>query len=72
DKLETVSLRDTGFIGEFTTVETEGDYQVVKNSITGKGYVIAHSDIVVNCDDPMVECDGLHHILSSCHKSSVV
>lgn len=72
DKLETVSLRDTGFIGEFTTVETEGDYQVVKNSITGKGYVIAHSDIVVNCDDPMVECDGLHHILSSRHKSSVV
>ncbi|KAE8544037.1 proline racemase family protein [Marinobacter nauticus] len=67
DKLETVSLRDTGFIGEFTTVETEGDYQVVKNSITGKGYVIAHSDIVVNCDDPMVDCDGLHHILSSRH-----
>ncbi|MBY5963942.1 proline racemase family protein [Marinobacter nauticus] len=67
DKLETVSLRDTGFIGEFTTVETEGDYQVVKNSITGKSYVIAHSDIVVNCDDPMVDCDGLHHILSSRH-----
>src|SRR5690554_1148184 len=67
DKLETVSLRDTGFIGEFTTVETEGEYQVVKNSITGKGYVIARSDIVVNCDDPMVECDGLHHILSSRH-----
>ncbi|MGC8121972.1 proline racemase family protein [Marinobacter sp. VGCF2001] len=68
DKLETVSLRDTGFIGEFTSVETEGEYQVIKNSITGKAYVIARSDIVVNCDDPMVECDGLHHILSGRHR----
>ena len=41
---------------------------MVRNNITGKGYVIARSDIVVNCDDPMVECDGLHHILSSRHR----
>ena len=72
DKLETVSLRETGFIGEFTSVETEGEYQVVKNSITGKGYVIARSDIVVNCDDPMVDCDGLHHILSARHKGCLL
>jgi hypothetical protein len=37
---------------------------MVKNQITGKSYVIARSDIVVNCDDPMVECRSLHHILS--------
>lgn len=71
DKLETVSLRETGFIGEFTSVEEEGEYQVIKNSITGKGYVIARSDIVVNCDDPMVECDSLHHILSSRHPGKI-
>ncbi|SHK79462.1 Proline racemase [Marinobacter antarcticus] len=65
DRLETVSLRETGFIGEFSGIEQEGDYQVVKNNITGKGYVIARSDIVVNCDDSLVDCDGLHHILSS-------
>jgi proline racemase len=64
DKLETISLRETGFIGQFTAVEQEGEYQVVENKITGKAYVIARSDIVVNCDDPMVECDGLSHILS--------
>ncbi|AOY88391.1 proline racemase [Marinobacter salinus] len=67
DRLETVSLRETGFIGQFSAVEQEGDYQVVKNHITGKAYVIARSDIVVNCDDPMVECGSLHHILSSRH-----
>lgn len=64
DRLETVSLRETSFIGEFSAVEQHGEIQTVKNRITGKSYVIARSDIVVNCDDPMVECSGLHHILS--------
>jgi len=64
DRLETVSLRETSFIGEFSAVEQNGEVQMVKNQITGKSYVIARSDIVVNCDDPMVECRSLHHILS--------
>jgi proline racemase len=64
DRLETVSLRETRFIGKFTAVEQSGKIQMVKNQITGKSYVIARSDIVVNCDDPMVECRSLHHILS--------
>lgn len=67
DKLETVSLRETGFIGELTSMAKEGEYQVVSNSITGKAYVIARSEIVVNCDDPMVDCGSLHHVLSDSH-----
>jgi len=63
DKLETVSLRDTGFIGEMTGKHTSGTHQMVENTITGRSYVIARSDIVVNCDDPMVECGGLQHIV---------
>lgn len=63
DRLETVSLRETGFVGEFSAVEQEGNCQVVKNNITGKGYVIARSDVVVNCEDSLVSCDGLRHIL---------
>lgn len=63
DRLETVSLRETGFIGTFTGVRQEGDHPVVENTITGKGYVMAHSEIVVNDDDPLVECAGLRHIL---------
>lgn len=69
DKLETVSLRETGFIGKFTGVREEGKGLVVENTITGKSYVLARSDIVVNCEDPMVECAGLHHILSTAHSS---
>ncbi|MEQ6918113.1 proline racemase family protein [Halomonas aquatica] len=64
DRLETVSLRETGFIGEFTDTRQEGPHTVVENTITGKSYVLAHSDIVVNCDDPLVECAGLQHILT--------
>jgi proline racemase len=64
DRLETVSLRETRFIGTFNAVEQSGKIQMVKNQITGKSYVIARSDIVVNCDDPMVECRSLHRILS--------
>lgn len=64
DRLETVSLRETGFIGQFVDVHEEGSGHVVENTITGKGYVLARSEIVVNCSDPMVECAGLHHILA--------
>ncbi|MDY7116199.1 proline racemase family protein [Halomonas sp. SSL-5] len=67
DKLETISLRETGFIGTFTGTHAEGPHTVVENTITGKAFVLAHSDIVVNCDDPLVECGGLHHILSARH-----
>lgn len=63
DRLETVSLRNTAFIGEFIGTHEEGPHHVVDNRITGRSYVLARSEIVVNCDDPMVECQGLHHIL---------
>lgn len=63
DRLETVSLRDTSFIGELTGVSEAGGHDVVENTITGRSYVLARSEIVVNCDDPMVECSGLRHIL---------
>ncbi|RDB43592.1 proline racemase [Halomonas sp. DQ26W] len=68
DRLETVSLRETGFIGQFIEArEAGGKHQVVENTITGKSHVLARSEIVINCDDPMVECGSLHHILGSRH-----
>jgi len=32
-------------------------------AFTGRSYVLARSPITVNCDDPMVNCMALHHIL---------
>ncbi|KGE78162.1 proline racemase family protein [Halomonas salina] len=63
DRLETVSLRETGFIGQFTGTRQEGGQAVVENTITGKAFVLAHSDIVVNPDDPMVRDGSVYHIL---------
>ncbi|MGV8843872.1 MAG: proline racemase family protein [Pseudomonas sp.] len=62
-RLETVSLRDTRFIGELVGTYQIDGHDVVENTITGKSYVLAHSEIVVNCADSMVECAGLQHIL---------
>jgi trans-L-3-hydroxyproline dehydratase len=62
--LQTVSLRETSFVGELTGIERAGTHDVVTNTITGKSYVLARSEIVVNCDDPMVECANLLPILS--------
>jgi len=63
DRLETISLRDTSFVGEVTAISEAGGHDVVENTITGRSYVLARSEVVVNCDDPMVECSGLRHIL---------
>jgi proline racemase len=68
DCLQTVSLRETGFVGEFRAVRREGDLDVVENTITGKSYVLNRTDIIVNCDDPMIECGGLEHILTSAQR----
>ena len=64
DKLETVSLRETGFIGTATGRHQQGTFQVVENTITGRSYVLANSEIVINDDDPMVSTGKLHHILT--------
>jgi len=64
DRLETVSLRETCFIGELMEVEQAGAHDVIKNTITGRSHVLAHSDIVVNCDDPLVDCTGLRQLLT--------
>lgn len=63
DKLQTVSLRDTRFVGEFTSLDQAGDHSVINNTITGRSYVIARSEIIANRDDPLVEYAGLQHIL---------
>lgn len=65
DRLETVSLRETAFIGRFSGSRVEGSHQVVDNTITGRSHVLARSEVVIDCDDPLVDCAGLHHILGA-------
>ena len=69
DRLETVSLRDTTFVGQFTGTSEAGGHRLIENTITGRAHVLARSEIVVNCDDAMVDCAGLRHILSGARRS---
>lgn len=63
DRLETVSLRNTRFTGEFVARDTAHGHDVIKNTITGRAFIIAESEIVANTDDPMIDHLQLHHIL---------
>jgi len=63
EKLETISLRETKFIGEYLCEDIVEGNRVVNNKITGKSYILAKSDIFINTDDSMVNCDDLSLIL---------
>lgn len=64
DQLETVSLRETKFIGIIDSVENIEGRNVVKNRTTGKSYIIAKSDIMIHQNDPMTDCSELSYIIS--------
>ncbi|MCP1676543.1 proline racemase [Natronocella acetinitrilica] len=63
--LETVSLRDTRFTGTITACRREAHAEVVENTITGRAFVLAHSEIVINADDPLVDLRQLRHVLDA-------
>jgi proline racemase len=63
DKLETISLRGTKFIGTIDSVENISGYNVIKNRTTGKSFIIAKSDIYINSDDCLSKYDGLSKII---------
>ncbi|WP_321468255.1 proline racemase family protein [Halarcobacter sp.] len=65
DSLETVSLRETKFIGTFDSVENCEGYKVIKNRTTGKSYIIAKSQIIVNYDDCLTQYKGLTKIIKN-------
>ncbi len=63
DRLETVSLRNTRFVGEFVARDHAEGHDVVRNTITGRSYVIAQSEIIANVEDPMIEHLTLNHVV---------
>src|SRR5699024_8108516 len=69
DRLETVPLRDTRFIGEFVDTDTIQGRTVINNTITGKAHVIAESEIVANVDDPMIAHLNLRQVIQPRNRS---
>ena len=64
DRLETVSLRNTRFVGEFTGISQERHGDVVNNNITGRAHVLARSQIQADADDALVNWDSLRAFMS--------
>lgn len=63
DRLETVSLRNTRFVGTVTGVRSEGNLQVVDNTISGRAWLLGRTEVVVNDDDPLVDVSALPVLL---------
>lgn len=68
DSLETVSLRDTRFVGTYTGLAQQDGQTVVENRITGRSFVLSRTELVANEDDSMLHPEvvkGLR-VLATC------
>ncbi|WP_417533458.1 proline racemase family protein [Marinobacterium stanieri] len=54
DSLETVSLRDTRFVGTYTGLANQQGQDVVENRITGRSFVLNRAEVIANEDDAML------------------
>ena len=61
--LETVSPRNSSFLGTYLSDTTVGDRRAVNSNITGRAWTLSHSHLVVDLDDPLVDVSDLEHLL---------
>ena len=64
DELETVSLRNTRFIGTCTGFSETGTYVGVESTITGKAQLLARSEIIVDPKEPLLKDRDFLSLLS--------
>jgi len=65
ESLETISPRGNRFVGTCLGEEGQvGQYRAWNSNITGRGRIIAHSRIVVDLEDPLVDASDLEHLFS--------
>jgi trans-L-3-hydroxyproline dehydratase len=61
--LDTVSPRGSVFRGTVLGEATVGSHAALDSNITGRAYTLAHSQILVDLDDPLVDISDLEHLL---------
>ena len=62
--LETVSPRDSSFVGTCLGATRVGDKRAVDSTITGRAWTLSHSHLSVDLDDPLVDITDLEHLLT--------
>lgn len=61
--LDTISPRDSSFRGTVLGPARVGHHDALHSDITGRAWTLAHSQILVDLDDPLVEISDLEHLL---------
>ncbi|MGX9293254.1 proline racemase family protein [Tsukamurella paurometabola] len=62
--LETISPRGNRFVGTVRSSGRVGDYPALHSAITGRARLIAHSRLVVDLEDPLVDASDLENLLT--------
>ncbi|WP_166268925.1 proline racemase family protein [Marinobacter caseinilyticus] len=62
--IETISPRGSSFIGTVLGAAQVGSYPAMSSEITGKAWTLARSEVLLDLDDPMVDCSDLEGVLS--------
>ncbi|BDH59117.1 proline racemase family protein [Tsukamurella sp. PLM1] len=63
--LETVSPRGNRFVGTVLAAVHVGEYPALRSAITGSARLIAHSRLVVDLEDPLVDASDLEGLLTA-------
>lgn len=72
EALETISPRGNRFLGTVLGEAKVGPYAGLHSTITGRARLMAHSQITVDLDDPLVDASDLEHVLGPTPEIPVV
>lgn len=61
--LETISPRNSRFRGTMLGTTRVGGKRALDSEITGRAWTLAHSEILIDLDDPMVDASDLENVL---------
>lgn len=62
--LETISPRNSSFVGTLLGETQVGGHRAVDSHITGRAWTLSHSHLLVDLDDPLVDISDLEHLLT--------
>ena len=63
DQLRTVSPTGSGMLGTVTGRTDVDGRSAVGVAVSGRAFTLGHTDLVVNLDDDLAECDGIWELL---------
>jgi trans-L-3-hydroxyproline dehydratase len=62
--LDTISPRGSIFRGTVLGEARVGDHAVLHSHITGRAWALAHSQVMIDLEDPLVDISDLEHLLA--------